>query len=468
MAKRVNIWALAWGVPGLLIQGYGILEAAAVWGIAGTVLLLVALLPYVSAKGHHPAWALWGLVPLVGPLVLILQRPQRRGSPQAALDNILLEEDPHIRPFTRPPATVHGGWLVLLVLAPLGVLIVLFSPFAPRVEAPGIATAPAPAVSHAPEPSTPPPAPPEPAPAPIPEQETEPSKAPEESAPAPAAKTEETPAKSPTATSPAPKTEKASGPAKGSVYVARFKQLQKGMTYEQVCAIIGDNSMLVSGTLGGDKIVKWKNPDQSFFAARFHNNLLERTSNLNFPPPEKELKEMAAELARPEEKAASIETKTAAEKGEQAPETIAESKEGASQRVEPESPEEEAPAIQSEPGEAQAGAPERKSVVRVGESTKPPPRVHKARLPRFTQDIDRGPHDVHLYNTRSAEVKVGLRAPGKRGKDLTIPPHGMATVFLPNNEYTVYYIDPEDPETLQGGRSFIVNSPPDAILIKIR
>lgn len=78
MIKRYNNVSLAIGALGLLLQS---LAASYAWPpgqvltgnlllLAGTALLLAGLAFYAKAKGRHPAWALFGLLSIIGIIVL--------------------------------------------------------------------------------------------------------------------------------------------------------------------------------------------------------------------------------------------------------------------------------------------------------------------------------------------------------------------------------------------------------------
>lgn len=78
MIKRYSNISLAIGAPGLLLQSFA---ASYTWPpslvltgnlllLAGTALLLAGLAFYAKAKGRHPAWGLFGLLSIVGVIVL--------------------------------------------------------------------------------------------------------------------------------------------------------------------------------------------------------------------------------------------------------------------------------------------------------------------------------------------------------------------------------------------------------------
>jgi hypothetical protein len=461
--------------------------------MAGTALLVIGLMYYVRAKGYHPVWGLWGLVPMIGPVLLLVQRPRPPVSPRETVNAVVLQEDPHIRAFAeRGRRRIIGGWPLLLIMAPLGVLTILFSAHLPRAIAPGeplvletsqtpvppaAGTLGAPAAKLKPEES-----------AAQPQREAPPDTSvkqerPPENAPPSEGKQEEIPGASATdqAGPAVQKKPDTAVPTGESPYVARFRQIKKGMPYDEVCALVGDNIVVVSSMPGGDKIVKWENPDKSYFAARFHNDVLERTTSLNFPPMQKGLREMAAELGAPagsvsetKEKAGALKpTEAAAEQEPAIKEAEAENRPNSEEKQTTDTGQESAETTAKTEGASEETSDEnavsqkRESVVRVGKESPPARRVRKARLPRYSQSLKRGPHDVHIHNLGDVSVQVGLRAGTKRGTNLSIPPGGVASVYLANGTYTLYYISSSEPQTLRNAGSFGIASPPNAVHIEV-
>ena len=461
MGMRLQAWALAWGLPGFAIQCYGIVEGWALVSLGGTALLCVGLMYHVRGKGYHPMWGLWGLVPIMGPILLLLQPRQPGVSPQDVLQELLVEEDPHIRPFAhaeRPD--VSGGRALLLVMAPVGILILLFSARLPHAVAPADVAPPGPSAIVAPGPGTAAVAEPSTAaaaPSPLP---GEPVKQPEY-------------AKQREGEAPAEPQPQAESP-KGSPYAAKYRQIRVGMTYDQVCELVGNDSTLISGKLGKDKIVKWENPDKSFFAARFRDNVLDRMTGLNHPPPPKKLVEMAEELRKPGEENVTVETEAEKEAGSTAKERQQSAESAPQEEAQSVDKDEETGGAQpSEGGGEEATAeeearPVKKNVVRVGGEEKAGPRSRKAQLPARTQSIDNGPHDVYIHNETDTAVKVGLRTQRKKGRDFGIPAGGMVAQYLTNGTYRIFYIETSHPYELKNAGEIVVQSPPAAIHVTLR
>ncbi len=58
------------GVFGIIVQGYGTITHIPFLQLAGLAVLIVAFYYYAKAKGRHPAFCLFGLLSIVGLLVL--------------------------------------------------------------------------------------------------------------------------------------------------------------------------------------------------------------------------------------------------------------------------------------------------------------------------------------------------------------------------------------------------------------
>ena len=439
------MWALAWGIPGFLLQGYGLIEGWALLSFAGSGLLCVALMYLSRAKGYPPMWGLWGLVPVMGPILLLLQ-PHRPGiSLHDTLDGLLAEEDPHIRAIVHQGSSaISGGLPLLVIMAPIGILILAFGARLPQAIAPAEITKPAETAMSAP------PAP-EPAKnAPQPEAAQQPAAPPEQPVPEPA------PPPSAAPSEPAPPPAELS-PAE------KYHQLHPGMTFEQVREIAGNGLKLISGASNADGIVKWQNPDKSFFAARFKDNRLERVTGLSFPP-QPDLKKIAEELDAPGEMAAHEAADTHEARAEEAPEprSIAGTETDSAQPAP-----QNADTGAEQPPEEPVAESSRKAVVRVGGTEKQERPQRKAQLPRYTQAIAHGPHDVYFHNETDATIKAGIRTQAKRGLDITIPPGGAKAVYLSNASYEIYYIDASQPYDLKEAGELVIASPPNTLHVPL-
>lgn len=91
MIKHYNNISLAIGVPGLLLQTvaafYEWPASEQVVGtllvLAGTAMLLVGLAFYAKAKNQHPVWCLFGLLSIIGVIVLaVLRNKSKMRTPQ--------------------------------------------------------------------------------------------------------------------------------------------------------------------------------------------------------------------------------------------------------------------------------------------------------------------------------------------------------------------------------------------------
>ena len=81
MDLRINRISLTWGISGLIIQwSYSMLNFlissplldSLKWPllIVGTVMLFIGLAYYAKAKGRNPAWGLFGLLSIIGLIIL--------------------------------------------------------------------------------------------------------------------------------------------------------------------------------------------------------------------------------------------------------------------------------------------------------------------------------------------------------------------------------------------------------------
>jgi hypothetical protein len=481
MNRKLQIMAVLLGVPGFLIQSYGLVTGWAVLSLIGAGALSLGLGCDIRRKGYHPLWGLWGLVPIMGPILLLLQPPHPQVfdleySTDPSSENEVFER----ASVAQEPAFISGGPLLLAALAPVGIFIHLFCGLAPhfiavlettptrvsvekdvgampsqtaetptsekgdqkpevgknasadqkeagaKSENPG-STSEKPAGTSAPAP--------EPATAPTPPPPVEPPPPPPPVVPAVA---------------PAPPRELS--------YEEKYQDIQIGLTYEQVCEIIGHDSSLISGTLAGDKIVRWENPDKSYFAARFRGGVLERKTSLSYPPPAKKLEEMAPELRFPGEETENIQSERQAESRSN----------GAKQNVayEDENAEDSDDSSETTQEDAETETSSSKDMIRVG-GEKAEPRKFKARLPKYTQAIAKGPHDVYFHNESDATVQVALRTQTKRGRNITISSGDEAAAYLPNGTYSIVYISADDPYKLKSAGQLVVASPHETLHVSL-
>ncbi|HPC17386.1 MAG TPA: hypothetical protein P5318_11865 [Candidatus Hydrogenedentes bacterium] len=436
MARGVHTAAIAWGFPGFALQMYGLYVGDPVYAIGGACLLVAGLMCLSRAKGYSAVWGLWGLVPVMGPLFVLFQ-PRSAGSTiEETIDRLMMEKDPSIRVASRRAVKpMIGGWPLLAVMTPIGVLLMVFCGGIPDAAAPVSETQ---MTLQTPEPPSVPP-----------EVVSVPVSAPE---PPPAP----------------PVTPPPADPEKPKSAAEKYSALKLGMTYEEIRSIIGSDATPISGSFPLDAIVKWRNADKSYFAARFRGGRLDRLTSLVVPPLEKKNEEMLAELVPARE--AKPTTQTPTEPRHTIPGPAADSSGSAdTSNLFAEFPETLPEGAGRETADETAGVlPEKKAVFRVGDKINPSTRVRKARLPKYSQQIGRGPHDVHIVNPYSYDLNVGLRGHGRRGKDLEVPAAGEALLYLPNGAYDVYYTCDFQPETLKHAGSFIVDSPPDAIVIVLR
>ena len=92
MLRALNRKSLVYGVPGLLIQGVGIVIHPAMI-LLGTVLLIIGLAYYAKAKGHSGLFGLFGLLSWVGILVLIVLKDHYETAEEQAAKGTTKQSD---------------------------------------------------------------------------------------------------------------------------------------------------------------------------------------------------------------------------------------------------------------------------------------------------------------------------------------------------------------------------------------
>ncbi len=70
MIKKYNDISLAIGIPGLILQIYGIYNDSNVIIILGIVFFIAGLALYAKAKARSPAWGLCGFLSIFGFIIL--------------------------------------------------------------------------------------------------------------------------------------------------------------------------------------------------------------------------------------------------------------------------------------------------------------------------------------------------------------------------------------------------------------
>jgi formylglycine-generating enzyme required for sulfatase activity len=76
-------------------------------------------------------------------------------------------------------------------------------------------------------------------------------------------------------------------------------------------------------------------------------------------------------------------------------------------------------------------------------------------LPPFAQTVD-GTDEVRVRNPNDFSVEVGLRS-GNKGKDWDVPANGVASAFVPDGKYDIYFVYSSKPDALFQGDSFTLN-----------
>ena len=68
-----------------------------------------------------------------------------------------------------------------------------------------------------------------------------------------------------------------------------------------------------------------------------------------------------------------------------------------------------------------------------------------------------GANEVRIKNPNSYEVAVGLRT-GDSGKDFSVTANSVASVFVPNGSYEIYFVYGNKPLELFKGDNFSLNN----------
>lgn len=88
------------------------------------------------------------------------------------------------------------------------------------------------------------------------------------------------------------------------------------------------------------------------------------------------------------------------------------------------------------------------------------PRTSKAQgasiLPPFNFQLN-GNNEVRIKNPNEFEVSAGLRA-GSSGKDFQVAPNGVASVFVPDGKYQIFFVYSNRPGALFQGDDFTLNN----------
>jgi len=417
MAKLQILPGWLFPIPGLFIQAFGLFSGDVQLSLVGSGLLSAGLALYIWGKGYHPVWGLWGVVPLVGPVLLAAQ-PNRRRMPEARM---------------------RGGAGLLSIMAVAGIGITLAGPgiVSGNLQFPWWRQA---------EPPATPPA------VAIQQVQVEPEPGPE-------------PAPEPPAPEPAPQ------PPAPTTFEEGYRQVKPGMTYEEVCRLVGDDTLTV-GKSQSMQIVRWRGGERQAFTARFTGGKLDLLSSLQKQVPPLSAQVQQELRARSEERIGRRPppTEPEPESDEEGQPELEQAPDGVDQPAGLDQPV-PLPEEQTEPTKTGVitGRAKPESVVRISSKATertPRPSFKKARLPKLSGQINRGANDVIFVNRSENTLRVGVRL-GIRGADFDLRPGDHHVLFLSNGSYSVYYIDMSQPETLHSGGHVQVDSPPAAIQVDL-
>ena len=391
------------GVPGFALQIYGLVQGSPFWAVLGTVLHVFGLSFYISAKGYHGLWGFWGVVPVVGFFILLMQWPR--------LSNVISQSSDDAIPLKSEPkgdvATILGGYKLLAALAPFGLVPILFCGYfwgGADLEKNTSAS------------------------------QTDVS---EDAGKAPDADNEEE--KSADA-------ESSDGTAtKGSV--PWNDRVQEGMTYQEVTKLSGNKGEEVVFTPTKHGIVRWKTPSGADLFVRFRGDRVVSSSNTGSAD------------GTSTDGASSDGTSTDGTSSDDSlikdPANTATEDSAASNKLDPKLAE----LIDSPKDSRSAKNTPKKTPDRTERETAPSTNTpHTAvRLPSFTHEIAEGPRVVHLHNPNPVAVKVGLRL-GDAGRDVAVPPNGAVDVRVPDGRYLVHFVKEASPDRVCSAGSLEVGS----------
>lgn len=263
---------------------------------------------------------------------------------------------------------------------------------------------------------------------------------------------------------PLERTEPNSSPPPDIWTEALVARVQRGMTPDQVCAILGSDGVAAGGDGGGVIVLRWEDPEGQTFTARFDDGALRTHSGLqhkraavaparearNGPeaPPKidgRPVAEIAPGVFIPLERAVAA--------------ANSQPKGTASVPIPTPAAPANTPLRWTSPTPAMEGGETPESggptmVVagasrRAGQPGTPKDRSYRprARLPVFTRSLREGRFEIRLLNPADTPMTVGLRQ-DKLGRDATVAPKGQASVFVDKGVYGLYFLRGDEPYTL--------------------
>lgn len=217
-----------------------------------------------------------------------------------------------------------------------------------------------------------------------------------------------------------------------------YRQLRPGLTMEHVIALVGsDMSVVSAGHDGQGKIIRWEGQDKTSFTARFLNDRLDRMTPLHRPPAVEEPEHRAKE-------APVFRQRTAPPPGVLCPPPAP-----ARQRV-----------------EAQKYRPRQVVRVEYAFGRRVNATYKHAKLPEYSLEIRKGPHELIIENPLPRDVRIGIRSDDS-GLDIPMKANSRDIVYLKNGAYTIYYMAPGDRMIVYKAGSVRIDSPPGPVIFSI-
>lgn len=230
-----------------------------------------------------------------------------------------------------------------------------------------------------------------------------------------------------------------------------YDQVQPGMTYEEVLALIGMDAQPLTGTSERVRIYKWTDERGSSITGRFENKVLKRKSGLILEP-EKEGLEKSTEEQPPEETvvAEEADTEAASEEAYVAEEAYVEEAPVEEQRVQVA----EAAPVQTKSSRVSvSGSTRRQREHEAAGTHESPERSYhpKVKLPDFKRRLREGVYEIRIHNTTESNLKVALIS-DEGGLEMRLSPGRHSSAKVGQGSYQVYFINESDPFTLHQGQ----------------
>jgi hypothetical protein len=234
-----------------------------------------------------------------------------------------------------------------------------------------------------------------------------------------------------------------------------YENVQPGMTYDEVLAIIGMDAQPLTSTAGRVKIYKWTDERGSSITGRFENQVLKRKSGLILEP-EKEGLDKKEETKSPTESVVAEEEKEQPLEedyvtGDIYAEDTAVAEETAVQVA-------EAAPVQTRSSRVSVSGSTRRQRAREsagGQQASERSYQPKVKLPDFKRRLREGVYEIRIHNTTDSNLKVALIS-DEGGLEMRLGPGKHSSAKVGQGNYQVYFINENNPFTLHQGQTIPV------------